>query len=209
MRLVLVCGPWGSGTTAVAGLLHRVGLKGFGPYFQTSDERTRNSYELLPFRELMLQLASEEKLSLQPNAAAVLEQRIIEFRERIRNQELGPYAEGDLIYLKHPLTALMLPQLCRVFDTKLIYVLRSLEQIEATRRRRNWPAHFGLRGARAIYGNMFTVLINHEFPTYVHVLRYTDLLNDPTYQVAGLMDFTGRSCDAATIREATAFLRPP
>jgi hypothetical protein len=40
MKLLLVCGPFGSGTTAVAGLLARLGAIGFGPYYQPADERT-------------------------------------------------------------------------------------------------------------------------------------------------------------------------
>src|SRR5688572_8276914 len=128
MQLILVCGPWGSGTTAVAGVLNRLNVKGFGPYFQTNDERTRNTYELLPFRQILFQLASEETLSLKPGAALRIEPQLIEFRERIRNQEFGAYADSDLIFLKHPLSALMIPQFCRVFQTKLVYVLRPLEK---------------------------------------------------------------------------------
>ena len=60
MRAVLVCGPWGSGTTAVAGLLERLGAVGFGPYFHTNDPRTPNAYEFLPFRALITRFASEK-----------------------------------------------------------------------------------------------------------------------------------------------------
>ena len=31
MQLILVCGPWSSGTTVVAGLLERLGLRGLPP----------------------------------------------------------------------------------------------------------------------------------------------------------------------------------
>jgi hypothetical protein len=45
MKLILVTGPWSSGTTAVAGMLHEMGLNGIAPFFQTNDERTKNSFE--------------------------------------------------------------------------------------------------------------------------------------------------------------------
>src|SRR5579863_7946598 len=89
MKLVLVCGPGGSGTTAVAGVLHKLGAIGFGPYLESNDERTRNTYELIPFRNLLLRCITLETLSIKPGANITSE--LQDFRCRIQNQELGYY----------------------------------------------------------------------------------------------------------------------
>ena len=69
MKLLLVCGPFGSGTTAVAGLLANMGAVGPCPYHRTNDPRTPNSYELVAFRELVVALVSEETMLLKPESA--------------------------------------------------------------------------------------------------------------------------------------------
>ena len=48
IKLVPICGPWSSGTSAVAGILERIGCFGVGPYFETADPKTPNSYEFHP-----------------------------------------------------------------------------------------------------------------------------------------------------------------
>jgi hypothetical protein len=63
VRLLLVCCPFGSGTTAVAGLLARLGASGFGPYFRPADESIPNSYELNAFRDLLQAVVSEATLT--------------------------------------------------------------------------------------------------------------------------------------------------
>src|SRR5258708_8194029 len=135
MKLLLVCGPFGSGTTAIAGLLARLGAIGFGPYYQPTDARTPNSHELIAFRELILTLASQETTTLLPgaNAKTALDQ----FRDRIANQELCPYDSdaGIPIFLKHPLAALIIPQICAPFATRLIYLVRPVRTIELSRLR--------------------------------------------------------------------------
>lgn len=42
MKLLLVCGPYDSGTSAAAGLLANLGAVGLGPYHRTNDPRTLN-----------------------------------------------------------------------------------------------------------------------------------------------------------------------
>jgi hypothetical protein len=207
MKLLLVCGPFGSGTSLVAGLLAKLGAIGFGPFFETNDKRTGNSYELIAFRNLVQTLASEQNLALNPGIDP--KESLRNFRDRILNQEFGSYDEntGRPIFLKHPLSALVIPQICEVFDTRLIYVVRSMQDIEATRIRRRWPEHFGIKGAELIYTCMFTALVNYEFPTTI--LRYPELLALPMEHVRRLMDFTGLTSSAGLMQEASEFVRKP
>jgi hypothetical protein len=207
MKLLLVCGPFGSGTTAVAGLLARLGAVGFGPYYQPADQLTPNSHELIAFRELLLTLASEETTTLLAGAdvKAVLDK----FRGRVANQEFGRYDSnaGIPIFLKHPLAALIIPQICATFETRLIYLVRPVRDIEASRRRRNWGAQYGAKAAGIIYSHMFNALINHSFPTTI--VRYAELVNSPLDHARKLAAFAGLKSDVDVMREAAAFVRSP
>src|SRR5262245_55468888 len=132
MNLLLVCGPWGSGTTAVAGLLERLGVVGFGPYFHSGDERTPTTYELSACRTFLRRYITVPTLTCDADRLNELEADLIAFRQQIEGQQFGAYdpEAGRPIFLKSPLAALVLPQICRVFDTRMISVMRPLAQIE-------------------------------------------------------------------------------
>ena len=205
MKLLLVCGPFGSGTTAVAGLLARLGAVGFGPYYQPADELTPNSHELIAFRELILTLASEETTTLLPGGD--VKTALDKFRDRIANQEFGTYDSnaGIPIFLKHPLSALIIPQICAAFETRLIYLVRPVRDIELSRRRRKWGAQYGAKAAGIIYSHMFNALINHSFPTTI--VRYAELIERPMEHARRLAAFAGLKSDANVMRKAAAFVR--
>jgi len=194
MKLILVCGPFGSGTTAVAGLLARLGATGFGPYFQPPDPLTANSHELVAFRDLLRSVTSERTLTL--TAAGEVTTALEHFRNRIIRQEFGAYDEKSAtpIFLKHPLAALIIPQICAAFDTRLVYLTRPLRDIETSRQRRKWDAQYGAKGAGIIYSQMFNALINHTFPTTL--VRYAELIQRPLDHARGLASFAGLNSSA-------------
>jgi hypothetical protein len=207
MRLLLVCGPWGSGTTAVAGLLERLGAVGFGPYFQTNDPHTGNAYELIPFRDLIRRFVSEAALALLEGGAEDVEAALRWFRGRIESQALGPYdlASGRPIFLKYPPSVLVLPQICSVFDTKLITVERSLAQIERTRLRRKWAAHYGEQGAELIYRRLAEAV---EAGLSPHLrVKYDELLRSPAYVARRLAQFAGLSASRDAVEGAATFIK--
>jgi hypothetical protein len=209
MRVVLVCGPWGSGTTAVAGLLERLGAVGFGPYFHTNDPRTPNAYEFVRFRELVMRFASEKTVSLQDGVESDLTEALQEFRGRIERQEFGRYdpVAGPPIFLKHPLIVLILPQLCQVFDAKLVSVIRPLAQIEQTRLRRRWAPHFGQEGAALIYGHLARAA---ETPLCPQMrVKYDELLRAPPYVARRLAQFAGLEVGRDAIERAAGFVKRP
>ena len=206
MKLLLVCGPWGSGTTAVAGLLLRLGAVGFGPYFHTNDPHTGNAYELVPFRDLIRRFASEQTLTLQEGASAEVDAALRQFRGRIENRELGPYdSAGPPIFLKYPLSALVLPDICRVFETRLIAVERSLAQIERTRLRRRWAEHYGERGAGLIYEHIARALEAQTAPSMK--VKYDELLRSPAYVARRLVQFAGLKASRDEIERAATFVK--
>ncbi len=209
MKLLLICGPWSSGTSGVAGLLARLGAEGFGPFFMCNDHMRPNTYELVPFRNAMRPFLIEQTLSLVPNSEQKIESSLRSLRTRIENQEFGAYdiASGPPIFLKYPLSALIIPQICNVFETKLIYVLRPFEAVEQTRLRRRWDPELGRKGAEVIYSAMFHALIENEYPTMI--LRYTELIESPIKIAQELVSFAELRATAAEIQAASAFIGPP
>jgi hypothetical protein len=205
MKLILVCGPFGSGTTAVAGMLARLGAAGFGPHYQPADPLTANSYELAAFRDLLLSVASEQTLTL--TAAGDVKAALEHFRNRIIRQELGAYDEKSAtpIFLKHPLAALIIPQISAAFETRLVYLVRPLRDIETSRQRRKWPERYGAKGASIIYSHMFNALINYAVPTTL--VRYSELIQQPDGHARRLASFAGLNSSADMLREAAAFVR--
>ena len=120
MDLILVCGPWSSGTTAVSGMLAELGARGLPPYFATNDPRTPNSFESLAFRELIGELIEEDTLRLRVDWPTV-RTRLAGFRDRVEaeaGEDVAP------LFLKYPLSALLIPEICQAFSTRLVYVLR-------------------------------------------------------------------------------------
>ena len=109
------------------------------------------------------------------------------------------------MFLKYPLSAALIPQICAALDTRLVYVLRPLREIEATRQRRGWPAQQGAAGAQRIYSYMFGALVEQRIPTML--VRYPELLERPVEITRDLARFAGLEVTAQTIDQAAAFIR--
>lgn len=97
-----------------------------------------------------------------------------------------------------------MPWICNVFDTRLIYVVRPIADIEATRQRRAWPSEYGAKGAEIIYLHMFRTFVEHAFPTTI--VRYTELLNSPLQHTRRLSEFAAPDNTQRTIEQAAAFI---
>lgn len=201
MNLILVCGPWSSGTTAVSGMLEQLGARGLPPYFYTDDPRTPNSFESEAFRQVIGELVDESTLRMRVDWS-LAQARLSDFRARLEKELAGSAAP---FFLKYPLSAMLLPEICQVFSTRLVYVLRPLPEIEATRQRRGWAAQFGAAGASVLYPRMFETLIDQQFPTLI--VRYSELLVEPARHAAMLAEFCGLPADDGRLAAAAAVVR--
>lgn len=197
LPLVLVCGPWSSGTSAMAGFLAKAGLPAPGPYVAVNDPRTPLTFEMLAFRDLLRGLASEQTLQRTRGSAEIVQalQAFADGPLRQARLAAGVPAEQPVL-LKHALPALLLPELAQVFDLKVIGVLRPLEQIEATRQRRRWGSSFGRAGAQVVYQALFKQLIEGSFP--FRLVRYGDLQVNPARVLEELAGFCGLSLTPET-----------
>jgi len=207
MKIVLICGPFGSGTTLIAQILDCLGAVGFPPYFMTNDPATPNSYESIDFKETVLQYVSEPTLSLITRAPGDVQLGLRSLLRRIEQRESCTYGAGFTkpIFLKYPASALLIPQICEVFDTTLIYVWRSLEDIERTRTRRNWFPYLGAQGAAIIYNLMSAALKQHSNPTMN--VNYKEVLLSPLECVRDIAQFVGLEPTREELRRAVDIVR--
>jgi hypothetical protein len=185
MPLVLVCGPWSSGTSAVAGLLANLGVPTPGPHVRINDPNTPLTYEMEPFRELLQRLASEDTLTRLVSDDAAM-RALREFRDDVLRVHGD---QGEVFMLKHALAALVLRELGELFELRVVCVIRPLADIERTRLRRKWTPEFGEIGAKVIYKHLFSFFVNSDVP--FHFVRYGDLLADPAHIAGKLTAFLG------------------
>ena len=183
-KLFLVCGPWGSGSSAVAGFLANAGLYAPGPYHEIPDPLTSDTYEMDDFRITIAPFVSEPDLHKVGDSLALVD-ALNKFitKHFLNNSENN----NSSIMLKHPTSAFILPELSEVFDLRIILVLRKLDDIEKTRIRRGWPSFFGEEGAKVIYANVFNFLIESSISCYL--LRYSDLLKNPVNVLKSISEF--------------------
>ena len=206
MKIIFVCGPWGSGTSAVTNIILRLGSVGLTPFFTTRDPKTGNSYESIVFRKLLLSLASERTFSVQKEKDVVLAE-FKKFQDYLRDLVLK--SEIDIgripIVLKHTLSCLFLEEIDEVFDAQFIFVRRSIDEIEAGRMRRKWASFFGAEGARKVFSEMDKFLYLPR--PNVFTIEYQGILDDPIGKVENLAAFCGLINDRTQIEFAVDAVR--
>ena len=179
--IALVCGPWGSGTSALCSLLNALGVHAQGPFFQTNDPLTPACFEMLAFNKLVNQLVDETTLE-RKQSSQVIEQRVAMFRDK--HFFKGNNSANSLQLLKTPASSALLPELKKMFNLHLLICLRELKEIEQSRRRRLWPSHYGQTGAGRIYSQLIDFTASSDCPflfvrqqDIVHPERCRTLLN--------------------------------
>lgn len=203
LPLVLVCGPWGSGTSAVTAVLQAGGLTVPGPHVAVNDPRTPDTGETLAFRAVMRSILSET--TLEPLVDAATARKAL---ERLRDRVLRPQAPAGVgpLVLKHALSMLCLPLLAQVFDLRLVVVARRYAQIEATRTRRGWAAPYGRASAPRMYRALRAFVT--ETGTPCHVVPYHTLMRDPQALVPPLLAFAGAPATPEAVAAAIRALAP-
>lgn len=180
MSFLFVVGAWGGGTSAVAGALHKLGCTGVEPFVNIGDPRTRNTFESHAYRALLFRHLSEPELRpLTQNRREIVES-LTQFRDKL------PETPTPIV-LKHPLSALILPELAEVFSPRFVFVFRPLADIEASRQRRGWPDHLGAKGASILFGHMMRFYVNE--PSEIMMMRYPMLLANTRLLVNAMANF--------------------
>jgi len=182
MPLILVVGPWGSGTTVVMQILSQLGALVPTPHLITFDERTPNSWETTTFNRFVSTVAAEDTATVtQPEAILPGLQLMHAELQALSTSAQRPIA------LKYALAATILPQLSAVFALKLIYVTRPIEDIKATHVRRGWYQHLGPDGAIRIQQYMAEYAAQAKHP--IHRIHFPDLIESPRELISELAAF--------------------
>jgi Sulfotransferase family len=215
MKVIFIAGSWGSGTTMVIGALDRLGVPTFGPHFESDDPRTPNTYELMPFRELILdhvdessmmpknQFSSDADFSRQLTAALSL------FGRQLERGDFGPWPDGNpkVVALKTPLASVCLPEITQVFDTDIILVHRPLNEIEASRLRREWAEYFGAAGATKVYTKMFSDLFERKLSALM--ISHGDFVKDTRDALKKIINYCDLHFLEHNIEKAMNFVKKP
>lgn len=197
MSFVFVVGAWGGGTSAVAGALHKLGCVGVEPFVNIGDPRTRNTYESHAYRAVLFRHISEPDIQLRTQDRREIVRSLAQFRDTL------PQTKNP-IFLKHPLSAMILPEIAEVFSPRFIFIFRPVSDIEASRQRRGWPAHLGAKGASLIYAQMMRFYINEQ--SEIFMLRYPTLLANTRLILSAMANFTELG-EKANIEAALDYVR--
>ena len=206
MDFVFVCGPWGSGTSAVAGVLLHLGCIGIEPFWRIDDHKTPNTYESRIFRELMLRVSSEPDLRLKEGMESSVNSELVNLRDQIGKAILGNTPDKIIppIMLKHAMSATMIDQIHQTFSAKFVFVHRDLADIENTRARRNWPPFAGAEGAEKIYSMLSSA---RKLPgIQIADVDYNDLISNPADVTGRLASFCGLDSSNGNVQRVLAFI---
>ncbi|MCC3860596.1 sulfotransferase [Pseudemcibacter aquimaris] len=209
MELIFVAGSWGSGTTAVAGALDKLGVPTFGPHFKTRDERTKNSYELIPFRDMVLHFVDEASIQHKGNYTSGFKLELENFKNSLLKAKWPelPNPERKIFALKMPLATLCLPEICEIFDTKIILIHRPFDDIEESRLRRDWHPNFGGAGAYKIYQHFLANTITHKL-SYLSI-SHNDFVTNTRDSMEKIIDYCDIGEFSHNIDKADEFVRKP
>jgi hypothetical protein len=207
MKAIVICGPWGSGTTAVARVLVGLGCVDLQPHFITNDPKTGASYESIAFRQVVLNLADENTVSLKEDNPRLAMEQLIKFRETLKKacDASNLQINRAPIVLKYALSCVLIEPLSEVFDARFVFVERSVDEIESGRIRRGWPPIYGKEGAVRIYDIMLSCARSLELE--IHKIKYSELLEHPYREAKKLARFCDLYCSKATIDTALAPIR--
>lgn len=210
LKLILILGPWGSGSSALAGALHHSGLSTAPPHIMTTDERTPNSFESVEFRRIVLRCVNEKARRVNPLREALMVRRLAEMFDRLAaSNDVSHLGNGKaVVALKLPAASLIVPQIGRILRLTMVVMDRSLDDIERTRRRRGWNPAFGRDGAAYIYDRLRT--LESEPGMESRHIDYDTLVSDPSTTLDKVSRFCGlEACSPRLDMErARNFIRP-
>lgn len=201
MKTVIIIASWSSGSTAVAGYLDKCGAYSCPPHLNTIDTLTPNSYEPLAYKKELSKLFDDLTFKEKGEAA-----NFVNFFESWYSDETIKAKNLGLnhIVLKHPLQTFILPYLYQKLNPLFIFVTRPYDDIERTRKRRNWHEVYGSKGAKTIYSVSFNFLSNNSCP-YIFI-PFNTFISDINLR-SKLLDFIDLSPSEEQITSAESFLR--
>lgn len=199
MRFAIL-GLYNSGSTALAGMLHRLGANMGPPFWATDDDQSEsNFYEPRDLSENIRHWYGEPHIGIQPSN---LEQRIGFLKAWIKHQENLRLPAGA----KHPLLSLCGHELITAWgaNTQLIWAYRDFDASVRGLERRGW-----FRGHEtATQQRLWTAL--HELENTqknLTKINWDDVRANPMGMARNLASLTGITPSDAQLTAATSFVK--
>ena len=121
MQKVVILGAWASGTSAMAGILERMGYYTCPSHWITYDERTPISYEPNALRDIVLPRMVEAELAYAPDLdREALKRDLAAWAAEEERKAAAAGWRGLAIKLPH--LAFFVPEVCAVWDLSLIHI---------------------------------------------------------------------------------------
>lgn len=184
-NIVVVLGPWGSGTSAAVGALEMMGCYICPPHFKTNDPRTPNSFEPLSLRNVIIPNFDEPGLCFSGPDRGAMAGLFKDWLAHEKKMSDKPMA------VKLPHLCFFVPDIVVAWSPVFIMIERPIEEIEASRARRLWPLHLGAPGAEACYSSAHRDLkaLNQDFLT----VSYADLTKNSEHAIDQIARWAGLS----------------
>jgi hypothetical protein len=203
-KVLLICGPWGSGSSALTGFLANAGFFAPEPYHTVPDPLTPKTFETDAFRLALAPFISESDLIKTHKSNDIIESLNLFQNVFLLSKNKDLPKEKPFFLLKHPTSIFFLDELFLVFDVHLVCINRSLIDIENTRIRRNWPSCYGKEGASVIYDKFFNYVKDNN--KIFLSLSYESLLSKPESILVEVAKFLGVSFSDEEISNAKIFI---
>lgn len=205
MQTIFIAGAWGSGTTAITGALAALGVQTFSPLLELNDPDTPVSFEFVPFRDIVLKYVDERALRYRADPAGLVKD-LKRLRSDVESGAFGNWsAPRHRLVLKLPAAMAVLPHLEQAFSPTIVFVHRSLVEIERSCRRRRWPDVFGQKGAQVLVNKALDDLLN--MGKSFLAISYKDLTDDPETVIGKVVQYCDLQDLQAGIPGAAQFVR--
>ena len=202
LPMVAVMGPISSGTSVIAGVLHRLGVS-MGSSFETPDQSNQcGNYEAVELAKMCRQMFEEpwmtEKCDFAERESLLRVWAMMHTKSNLR--------KSSLVGGKHPFFCLMGNDLARAWNEPIIVsVERDENEIcnSLLRRNRGWPLDACINSTRELIKSqqLFT-------STYPRVIRigYNDLVSNPRSVIAHLCSMLELSPSNDTFESVVSFI---
>lgn len=201
-RLAVV-GLYNSGSTTVAGMLHRLGVNMGPPFWKTSGEDAEeNYYEPYDLAWHLRHWWDEPRMAERTPAAL----RIGILRQWVRLQEC---ISGSPVGAKHPLLSLCCNDLMTAWSTalRLIWVWRPLAASIAGLQRRRWFSGHESPLQHCLWRSLEQFEAEH--PGLLHRVDWESVLANPKQAAEQLARLAEISPTPQQLTEATRYVRQP
>jgi hypothetical protein len=203
--VVAILGLFRGGTSALAGVLHHLGLE-MGSLLPGSEHNPRGFYEDIFLRARLRQMWGEPDFVRRPGPAQQVA-ALRDWRRSLFAQQPCPAGTApQMLAVKHPLLCLMGPQMIRSWGpaTRFISIVRPMEQCLASLARVGW---WQPQVCQTIQQRLWTARETFLSRRQHLHLSYDQLLSNPEAQIGRIVEYLSLDAGTAALAAARDFLR--